>query len=126
LIALAFLAAFLLALERRVALCALALAAGVAINLSVLVGAVALGVWAARRWTRAEMVKLAAITLGVGAMPYFLLQGWYQNAQEHQQLISRQSIWNPLASLLSSLSLRASELRHLMPNSATLMAGILM
>ncbi len=132
LIALAFMIAFLLALERRVVLCGLALAFGVAINFSVIAAAAALGVWAARRWTRPEVVKLAAITLGVGAVPYLFLSGWLDNAKEHQQLISRLSIWNPLASLLTDsgpfpfVSLSARELRSVMPNGTTLMAGLLL
>jgi hypothetical protein len=132
LIALAFLLAFLLALERRVVWCALALAVGVAINFSVIAGAGALGVWAARRWTRPEVVKLAAITLGLGAAPYLFLSGWLDNAKEHQQLISRLSIWNPLASLLTDsgpfpfVSLTTRQLRSVMPNSTTLMAGLLL
>ncbi len=132
LIALAFLLAFLLALERRVVLCALALAFGVAINFSVIAAAAALGVWAARRWTRPEIVKLAAITLGLGAAPYLFLSGWLDNAKAHQELISRLSIWNPLASLLTDsgpfpfVSLTTRQLRNVMPNSTTLMAALLL
>ncbi len=132
LIALAFLLAFLLALERRVVLCALALAFGVAINFSVIAAAAALGVWAARRWTRPEIVKLAVITLGLGAAPYLFLSGWLDNAKAHQELISRLSIWNPLASLLTDsgpfpfVSLTTRQLRTVMPNSTTLMAALLL
>jgi hypothetical protein len=131
-IAVAFLLAMFLALERRVALCGLALAAGIAINFSVIAGAGALGIWAARRWTRAEAGKLAAITLGFGAMPYLFLTGWLDNAKEHQQLISRLSVWNPLESLvttggpLSFLSMSTADLRALMPNLTTLAAGALL
>ena len=81
LIALSFLIAFMLALERRVVLCGLALAFGVAINFSVIVGAVALGAWALRRWTKVEVIKLGLITLCVGALPYLFLAGWLQNAR---------------------------------------------
>jgi hypothetical protein len=132
LIAVAFLLAYFLALERRVVLCGLALACGIAINFSVIAAAFALGVWAARRWTRPEVVKLAVITLGVGAAPYLFLSGWLDNAKEHQQLISRLSIWNPLASLLTDsgpfpfVSLTTRELRSVMPNSTTVMAGLLL
>jgi hypothetical protein len=129
-IALAFLIAFMLALEHRVVLCALALAVGVAINFSVLVGAVALGAWAWRRWPRRDVIKLGLITVGVGAVPYLFLAGWLKNAHEHQQLISRQSIWNPLASLITSsrpfLEVTQTELKSLLPNSTTLIAGILL
>jgi hypothetical protein len=129
-IALAFLIAFLLALEHRVVLCGLALAVGVAINFSVLVGAVALGAWAWRKWPRRDVIKLGLITAGVGAVPYLFLAGWMKNAHEHQQLISRQSVWNPLASLITSsrpfLEVTQSELKSLLPNSTTLIAGILL
>lgn len=129
LIALAFMLAFLLALERRVVPCALALALGVSINFSVIAGAAALGVWAARRWTRSETVKLAAITLGLGAAPYLFLSGWLDNAKAHQELVSRLSVWNPLGSILTGpfpyVSLSASQLRSVMPDSTTLMAGLL-
>jgi hypothetical protein len=126
LIALAFLIAFMLALERRVVLCGLALAFGVAINFSVVVGAVALGAWALRRWTKGEVITLGAITLGVGAVPYLFLAGWLQNAHEHQQLISRQSIWNPIAGWLTSSSVTMNTIRSVMPNSTTLVAGALL
>jgi hypothetical protein len=125
-IALAFLCAYLLALERRVVLCGLALALGVAINFSVIVGAVALGVWAWRRWSLGEVIKLGAITIGLGAAPYLFLNGWLQNAREHQQLISRQSIWNPVAGLLDSISLSTTTLKAVMPNTTTLIAGALL
>jgi hypothetical protein len=132
LVALAFMCAFLLALERRVVLCALALAFGIAINFSVVVVAVALAVWAWWRWSKRDVFTLAAISLGLGAFPYLFLSGWAQNAHEHQQLISRQSIWNPLASLLTTSGplsigpLSAGQLRSLMPNSTTLLAGVLL
>jgi hypothetical protein len=132
LVALAFLCAFLLALERRVVLCALALAFGIAINFSVVVVAVALAVWAWWRWSKREVFTLALVSAGLGAVPYLFLSGWTQNAHEHQQLISRQSIWNPLASLLTASgplsigSLTTSQLRSLMPNSTTLLAGVLL
>jgi hypothetical protein len=132
LIALSFLLAVLLALERRVVLCAWVLVLGVAINFSVIVAAVALGVWGYRRWSRGELVKFSAIVLGAGALPYLFLSGWLQNAHEHQQLISRQSVWNPLASVLTStgplsfMSISMSELRSVMPSATTLLAGILL
>src|SRR5262249_27596273 len=69
-IALAFMIAFLLALERRVVLCALALAVAIAINFSVAPAAVALGVWAWRRWPKRDVIKLGAITFVVGMLPY--------------------------------------------------------
>ena len=132
LIALAFLLAVLLALERRVVLCAWALVLGVAINFSVIVAAVALGVWGYRRWSRSELAKFSTIVLCAGALPYLFLSGWLQNAHEHQQLISRQSIWNPLATVLtssgplSSISLTTQELRSVVPNATTLIAGVLL
>ena len=132
LIALAFMCAFLFALERRVVLCALGLAFGIAINFSVVVVAVAVAVWAYWRWSKRDVFVLSAISIGLGAVPYLFLSGWIQNAHEHQQLISRQSIWNPLASLLthtgwlSIASLSPSQLRTVMPNSTTLLAGILL
>jgi hypothetical protein len=126
LIALAFMVAFLLALERRVALCGAALAFAVAINFSVLVGAVALGAWAYRRWTRTEVAKLAAIVAGFGALPYLFLNGWMQNAREHQQLISRQSVWNPLEGWLGAVSIDTAQVRQFMPNATTLAAGALL
>ena len=49
-----------------------------------------------------------------------------QNAHEHQQLISRQSIWNPLAGWLTSGSFTMTDLRSVMPNSTTLVAGALL
>jgi hypothetical protein len=126
-IALAFLAAAILALERRPVLCGLACAVGVAINFSMIVAPVALGVWAARRWSRAEVVKLGAVTIAVGAAPYLVLHGWLQNAREHQQLISRASIWNPLASLLTdSFSMSITDLRSFMPKVTTVAAGLLL
>jgi hypothetical protein len=126
LVALAFLGAYLLALERRVVACALALAFGVAVNLSLVIVAGALGVWALRRWSRAEFVKLAAITGGLGALPYLFLPGWLENAREHQQLISRQSIWNPIEALVRQFSVSSDSLRSVMPNVATLLAAALM
>jgi hypothetical protein len=132
LIALSFLCAFLFALERKVVLCALALAFGIAINFSVVVVAVALGVWAYWRWSKREVFTLAAISLGLGAVPYLFLSGWIQNAHEHQQLISRQSIWYPLASVLTKTgwfsigSLSPSQLNTVMPNGTTLVAGVLL
>jgi hypothetical protein len=132
LIALAFMCAFLFALEKRIVLCGLALAFGIAINFSVVVVAVALAVWAYWRWSKRDVFVLSAIAVGLGAVPYLFLSGWLQNAHEHQQLISRQSIWNPLASLLthtgwlSIASLTPSQLRTVMPNSTTLLAGVLL
>jgi hypothetical protein len=84
LIALAFLIAVFLALERRVVLCACALAFGAAINVSVIVAAFAIGAWALNRWTRAELAKFGAIVVGAGALPYLLLPGWLNNAHEHR------------------------------------------
>jgi hypothetical protein len=132
LIALAFMCAFLFALDRKVVLCALGLAFAIAINFSVVVVAVALGVWAYWRWSKREIFTLAAISLGLGAVPYLFLSGWVQNAHEHQQLISRQSIWYPLASILtrtgwfSIASLTPSQLNTVMPNGTTLVAGVLL
>lgn len=130
-IALAFVVAYFLALERRVVLCALALALGVAINFSVIVAPVALVVWAWRKWPHRDVVKLAAITLVLGALPYPFLHGWIKNAHEHQQLISRMAIWNPVAGFLtgtapSFLRIKNSMLLNVMPNATTLLAGILL
>jgi hypothetical protein len=131
-IAAAFLLAAIMALRRRVVLCGFALALGIAINFSVIAGAGALGIWAARRWTRAESAKLAAISLGFGALPYVFLTGWLENAKEHQELVSRLSVWNPLEGMvtpggpLSFLGLTGDDVRSVMPNLSTLAAGALL
>ncbi len=126
-IAVAFLAAALLAVERRPVLCGLALAAGIAINFSMIVAAVALGVWAARRWARSDVAKLGVVTIAVGAVPYLMLHGWLQNAREHQQIISRASIWNPISSLLTdTFSMSITDLRSVMPKVTTVAAGLLL
>jgi hypothetical protein len=123
LIALAFAGGYFLALDRRIVAGAIAFALGIAINFSVVVVAVALAAWALRRWPRRDIVKFAAIAFGFGAFPYVLLAGWLQNAHEHQQLMSRQSIWNPVGSLLD---VNASTLRSIMPGATTFVAGALL
>jgi hypothetical protein len=131
-IAASFMLAAILALRRRVVWCGFALALGIAINFSVIAGAGALGIWAARRWTLRESAKLAAISLGFGALPYLFLTGWLENAKEHQELISRLSVWNPIESMMtpggpfSFLGLSTDDLRSLMPNLSTLAAGALL
>jgi hypothetical protein len=126
-VALAFVVAYFLALERRVELCGIALVAAVAINFSVIFAAVGLGAWAAWRWTRTEIVRLGAIVLGFGAAPYLLLTGWLDNAREHQELISRHSVWQPLTSIATFvLPVGESDVRHVMPNATTLMSGALL
>jgi membrane protein implicated in regulation of membrane protease activity len=126
LIALAFFIAYLLALERRVVLCALALAFAIAVNFSVAPAAVALGVWAWRRWPKRDVIKMGAITFVVGMLPYPFLAGWLQNAREHQELISRQAIWNPIAGVVSGLGISDASLKTVMPNLTTLAAGALL
>jgi hypothetical protein len=122
LIALAFCAGYFLALDRRVLVSALAFAFGIAINFSVVVVAAALGAWALRRWSRRDVVKFGVIAFGLGAFPYALLAGWLGNAHEHQQLISRESIWNPIGSIISA---NTSTLKTIMPGATTLVAGAL-
>jgi hypothetical protein len=127
-IALAFFASFLLVLEKRVAWAVLAMTLAIAINFSMIVAAGALGVWGLWRWSRRDIVRYGAITLGLGALPYLFLHGWMENASEHQELISRQSIWNPIASFLTSigpLSLSMNSIRTLMPKTSSLFALIL-
>jgi len=122
--ALLFLGAFLLALERRPLWCGLLLGLGASINFSMIVVAGAVIVWAFRRWPRAEVVKLAVVSGLVGAVPYVFLPGWRENASEHQELVSRHSVWNPIGSALDPIGW--IDMRTVMPKVSTLAAGALM
>ncbi len=67
-------------------------------------------------------MRFAAIVGAFGAAPYLLESGWLQNAHEHSQLISRQSIWNAIGNFVASADL----LRSLSSNGATVIAGALL
>jgi hypothetical protein len=120
--ALGVLAGVLLAIERRPVLAGAAFAFAASINFTALVGAFVLCVWAYRRWNRGEVVRFAAIVVGFGAVPYVLASGWLQNAHEHSQLISRQSVWNAIGNFVGNADL----LRSLASNGATVIAGSLL
>jgi hypothetical protein len=121
LIGLAVFGGLLLALERRAALAGLAFAFAVSINLTVIAAAAVLAVWAYRRWTRSEVVTFAAIVLGLGAVPYLFLSGWFTTAREHAGMISRQSVWTPIGQLIGG-----PDLPTIARNGATLIAGALL
>jgi hypothetical protein len=120
--ALGVLAGVLLAIERRPVLAGAAFAFAASVNFTALVGAFVLCVWAYRRWTRGEVARFAAIVVGFGAVPYVLASGWLQNAHEHSQLISRQSVWNAIGNFVGNADL----LRSLASNGATIIAGSLL
>jgi nitrate reductase NapE component len=120
--ALGVLAGVLLAIERRPVLAGAAFAFAASVNFTALVGAFVLCVWAYRRWNRGEVVRFAAIVVGFGAVPYVLASGWLQNAHEHSQLISRQSVWNAIGNFVGNADL----LRSLASNGATVIAGSLL
>jgi Glycosyltransferase family 87 len=122
LVALGVLVGVLLAIERRPVLAGIAFALAASVNFTALVAAGVLCVWAYRRWTRIEVVRFAAIVAAFGALPYFLLSGWLQNAHEHSGLVSRQSIWNAIGSFVSS----ADALRTLATTGTTIIAGALL
>ena len=122
LVALGVLAGVLLAIERRPVLAGAAFAFAASVNFTALVGAFVLCVWAFRRWSRREVAQFAAIVVGFGAAPYLLASGWLQNAHEHSQLISRQSIWNAIGNFVGNADL----LRTLASNGATIIAGALL
>jgi Glycosyltransferase family 87 len=122
LMALGVLAGVLFAIERRPVLAGAAFAFAASVNFTALVGAFVLCVWAYRRWSHGEVVRFAAIVLGFGGAPYLLASGWLQNAHEHSQLISRQSIWNAIGNFVGSPDL----LRSLASNGATVIAGALL
>ena len=122
LMALGVLTAVMLAIDRRPVLAGVAFAFAASVNFTALVGAFVLCVWAYRRWDRSEVVKFAAIVGIFGAVPYVASTGWLQNAHDHSQLISRQSIWNAIGSFVSNGDL----LRGLASNGATILAGALL
>jgi hypothetical protein len=122
LMALGVLAGVLFAIERRPVLAGAAFAFAASVNFTALVGAFVLCVWAYRRWNRGDVVRFAAVVVGFGAVPYLLASGWLQNAHEHSQLISRQSIWNAIGNFVGSADL----LRSLASNGATVIAGALL
>jgi len=103
LVALGLLCALVLALRRRPWTCGLALALAAGVNAVALVAAAALAVWALRRWTRREVLRLVVIVGGLGVLPYLVLPGWLANAHAHQELVSRQSIWRAASLLLVDL-----------------------
>jgi hypothetical protein len=122
LMALGVLAGVLFAIDRRPVLAGFAFAFAASVNFTALVGAFVLCVWAFRRWNRGEVVKFAAIVGAFGALPYLLAGGWLQNAHTHSQLISRQSVWNAIGSVVSNGKL----LQSLSSNGATVIAGALL
>jgi len=122
LVALAVLVSVLLAIEHRPVLAGVAFALAASVNFTALVGAAVLCVWAYRRWSRADVVKFAAVVGVFGALPYLLMSGWIQNAHTHSGLISRQSIWSAIGSFVSSADL----LRTLASSGATVIAGALL
>lgn len=122
LVALGVLAGLLLAIERRPALAGVAFALAASVNFTALVGAAVLCVWAFRRWTRPEVAKFVGIVGAFGALPYLFMSGWLQNAHEHSGLISRQSIWGAIGSIVGNADL----LRSLASNGATVIAGALL
>jgi len=122
LMALGVLAGVLLAIERRPVLAGAAFAFAASVNFTALVGAFVLCVWAYRRWSRGEVVRFAAIVAAFGAAPYVLASGWLQNAHEHSQMISRQSVWNAIGNFVGNADL----LRSVASSGATVIAGSLL
>jgi hypothetical protein len=122
LMALGVLAGVLLAIAHRPVLAGAAFAFAASVNFTALVGAFVLCVWAYRRWSRGEVVRFAAIVGIFGAAPYLLASGWLQNAHEHSQLISRQSVWNAIGTFVGSADL----LHSLASNGATIVSGMLL
>jgi Glycosyltransferase family 87 len=122
LVALGVLAGLMFAIDRRPVAAGVAFAFAASINFTALVGAGVLCVWAFRRWTRPEVWRFAAVVGVFGALPYPFLPGWLQNAHNHSGLISRQSIWNAVGSVVGS----ADALRTLASNGTTLIAGALL
>ena len=122
LVALGVLAGVMFAIDRRPVAAGIALAFAASVNFTALVGAAVLCVWAFRRWTRPEVWKFAAIVGGFGALPYPLLSGWLRNAHNHSGLISRQSVWNAVGSVIGS----ADALRTVASNGTTIVAGALL
>ncbi len=120
--ALGVLAGVLLAIERRPVLAGAAFAFAASVNFTAFVGAFVLCVWAYRRWSRGDVARFAGIVAAFGAAPYLLASGWLQNAHEHSQLISRQSIWNAIGNFVGNADL----LRSLASNGATLIAASLL
>jgi hypothetical protein len=118
LVALGVLIGVLLAMEHRVVLAAIAFALATAVNFTTISVPIVIAVWAWRRWSRTDLIRFSAITFGLGALPYFFLGGWLQNAHEHSRLISRQSIWNAVMSI--------ANVRSHIPNGTTLLVGALM
>jgi alpha-1,6-mannosyltransferase len=122
LVALAVLVGVFFAIERRPVLAGIAFAAAASVNFTALVGAGVLAVWAFRRWTRREVGLFATIVGVVGALPYLLMSGWIQNAHVHSGLISRQSIWNAVGSVVSN----GDALRTFATTGTTVVAGALL
>jgi hypothetical protein len=122
LVALGVLVGLLLAIDRRPVLAGFAFAFAASVNFTALVAAGVLFVWALRRWNRDEVTKFSGIVVAFGAVPYLLMAGWLQNAHEHSGLISRQSVWNAIGSVVSNGDL----LRSLASNGATIVAGALL
>ncbi len=122
LVALGVLVGLMLAIDRRPVLAGIAFAFAASVNFTALVAAGVLFVWAFRRWNRDEVTKFAGIVVAFGALPYLLMAGWLQNADEHSGLISRQSVWNAIGSFVSNADL----LRSLASNGATIVAGALL
>jgi len=122
LLALGVLCGVFLAIDRRPVLSAAALAFAASINFTALVAAGVMFFWVLRRWTRPEIVRFTAVVGAFGALPYLFMSGWAQNAHEHSQLISRQSLWNAIGSVVSN----GDQLRTLASTGATVLAGALL
>ena len=122
LVALGVLAGLVLAIERRPLLAGAAFAFAASVNFTALVAAAVLCVWALRRWNRNAVVKFAAVVGVFGALPYLFMSGWLQNAHDHAELVSRQSIWNAIGGFISDGAL----LRTFSTNGATFVAGALL
>jgi hypothetical protein len=118
LVALGVLLGVLLAMERRVLPAAFAFAFATAVNFTTVTVPIVMLVWAWRRWSRKEVTQFGAISIGLGALPYFFLGGWINNAREHSKLLSRQSLWNAVMSI--------ANVRSHIPNGTTLLVGTLM
>jgi len=103
-------------------LAGVAFAFAASVNFTALVAAGVMCVWVFRRWTRTEVVKFATIVGVGGALPYLFMSGWLQNAHEHSGLVSRQSVWNVVGSVVTN----ADVLRVLSSNGATVVAGALL
>ena len=127
LIALALFGGVLLAIDGRPVAAGLAFAGAVSINATMFAAAMVLAAWAWRRWKLADTARFLATVTLVGALPYLFLGGWFDTARDHSRLISRQSSWNVVASVLTTGSpLSVADLsRHDMASFAATGASLL-